>query len=235
MELRGVAGLTWVFDAVSEVGVEGNVYKELWVPVELSLLKPVSDVPLPVPFAVTFQEGFILHTGFTAKNSRLRAAGEHEFTGSLHAGLHNGTWGLSAPTQMTVKQSLPESIAGMSLGMSAMVMGFKGRAIVGIGAFGFVTGPYLEYATSIGISKNSPTAGSALMLPECRWADLFADLNGGVGYHVPHPVTNAINAVLRIFNASVPSVGGIEIFAKRIIEKHGDWPDGCSRPKSGGQ
>jgi hypothetical protein len=116
----------------------------------------------------------------------------------------------------------------MSLGMSAMVMAFKARAIVGIGAFGFVTGPYLEYATSIGVSKNSPAAGSALMLPECRNANLIADLNGGVGYHVPHTVTSAINVILRVFNLSVPSVGGVQMFSQRIIEKHGDWPGGCS-------
>jgi len=234
VELKGVAGLTWIFDAVSEGGVQANVNKELWVPVELALLKPIGDIPLPVPFAVTFQEGFILHTGFTARNSRLRAAGEYAFTGSLRAGLHDGTWALSAPTQLTIKQSLPGSVAGASLGMSAMVMAFKGRAIVGIGAFGFVTGPYLEYVTSIGITKNSPTAGAALMLPDCRSANLVANLNGGVGYKIPHAVATGINAILKIFNLSVPSVGGVEMFSQRIIEKHGDWPDGCSRPPKQG-
>jgi len=47
-------------------------------------------------------------------------------------------------------------------------------------------------------------------------------------YHTPHAVNIAINAVLRVFNLSVASDGGIQMFSQRIIEKHGDWPGGCS-------
>jgi len=224
LELKGVAGLTMQFEAASTVGVNGNINKRISVPVDLSL--PI--LGLPVPLAVTLHQAFILKTAFSARNSVLRATGDYAMDGSLFMGYHNGSWGAGAPTKFVVRQSLLDSINGVSLGANGLGMAYQGKVIVGIGAFGFVTGPYFGYNVGIGVARGSDAAGFPLGMPVCRSANLDVGVAVGIGYSIPQPVTNAINFILRNLNLrAIEGSGGIE-HRESLINQHAAIPAGCS-------
>ncbi len=223
LELKGMAGLTMQFEAASTVGVNGNINKQISVPVDLSL--PI--LGLPVPLAVTLHQAFILKTAFSARNSVLRATGDYALGGSLFMGYHDGSWGAGAPTKFVVRQSLLDSINGVSLGANGLVMAYQGKVIVGIGAFGFVTGPYFGYNVGIGVARGSDAAGLPLGMPVCRSANLDVGVAVGIGYSIPQPVTKAINFILRNLNLrTIEGTGGIE-HRESLIQQHAALPAGC--------
>jgi hypothetical protein len=155
LQLKGVAGLTMQFEAASALGVNGNLNQHITVPVDLSL--PI--LGLPVPLAVTMHQAFIFKTAFSARNLTLQATGDYAMDEALLMGYDQGSWIAGAPTKFIVRQSLLNSINGLSLGANGLVMSYEGKVIVGIGAFGFVTGPYFGYRVGIGTARGSDAAG----------------------------------------------------------------------------
>lgn len=221
--LDGAAGLTMSFEAGSNVGVDGNISKQITLPVDLSI--PI--VGLPVPVALTLHQSFILKTAFSAKNATLKATGDYGFTGSLFMGYDNGQWTVSAPTTFSIKQSMLDSISGASVGVNGLVLAYQGKAIVGIGAFGFATGPYVGYIASIGVSRGSDL--SAMLVPPCRGATLDISMSVGIGYVIPQPVTDAINFILRRLNVSEIQRSGGPEHRELLIHKEQYAPDGCEK------
>jgi len=223
LQLKGVAGLTMQFEAASTAGVNGNINQQISVPVDLSL--PIFG--LPVPLAVTMHQAFIFKTAFSARNSTLRATGDYAMDGALFMGYHDGSWGAGAPTKFVVRQSLLDSINGISLGANGFVMAYSGKVIVGIGAFGFVTGPYFGYNVGIGTVRGSDAAGFPLGMPVCRAASLDVGIAVGIGYSIPQPVTNAINFILRNLNLrAIDGTGGLE-HRESLIHQHAAIPEKC--------
>jgi hypothetical protein len=226
--LDGAAGLTMQFEAGTSVDVNAalnNIGKEVAVPVDFS----VPIVGLPVPFAVTLKQAFILKTAFSAKTTTLKATGDYGFTGSFFMGFRDGQWTVSAPTGFTVKQSLINTIEGVSVGVNGIVLAYQGKVIVGVGAFGFVTGPYLGYNASVGFSRGSDLSGGPMGLPVCRGATLDIQMAVGVGYSVPQPVASAINFVLRAMNIKeIQGSSGLE-HREKILNKEQYSPEGCEK------
>jgi hypothetical protein len=227
VELMGAAGLGVHFDAGTDKGIEGRINKIFFVPVDLSL--PVNGIG--VPFAITLRQTMTLTTDFTAKIGTLSANGEYEFQGSISMGLHDGAWRAGAPTSLSIKQNLLKSVDGASLGVNALTFGYGGKIIVGIGAFGFVTGPYMGYNTIVGITKGSDLSGSLA----CRSTILDVSMRLGVGYLMPQTVTNAINFILKKLNVkAIESSGGLE-HMEPLIRKDDVFPAGCgAKPEASG-
>jgi hypothetical protein len=225
LELRGAAGLTLEFEATSTSGIQGNINKQIWIPCDWEIgVGGLNGVPL----AIAFHQGFILKTAFSARNSVLKARGDYAFSGSIQMGYHNGSWQASAPAALIVNQSLMDSLSGASLGITAFEIAYQGRVMVGIGAFGFVTGPYLGYVAAVGISRGSDAAG-LLVGRTCKGAILNVDLQVGVGYSIPRPVTDVINFILRSFNLrEIQGTGGLPPIIKNVFKKTGDLPVGCA-------
>jgi hypothetical protein len=69
------------------------------------------------------------------------------------------------------------------------------KVIAGIGAYGFVAGPYFRVTPAIGVFK-----GSSAGMIECKEATIDVKLSAGVGYVIPKVVTNVINGILRALN-----------------------------------
>jgi hypothetical protein len=223
--LEGAAGLTMQFEAGSAVGVNGNINREITLPVDFS----VPIMGLPVPVAVTLHQSFILKTAFSAKDATLKATGDYGFSGSLFMGYDHGQWTAGAPTSFNVKQSMLNSIAGASVGVNGLVLAYQGKVIVGIGAFGFATGPYIGYTTSIGISRGSDLAGGPMGLPTCVGATIDISLSVGIGYIIPKPVTDAINLFLRQLNMKeINRSGGLE-HQEKLIHKDEYRPPSCGQ------
>lgn len=240
LELTGAAGLDWAFVAGSARGVDANVDQDFWLPVDFSATSFATN--LAVPLTPTFQMGFVLHTGFTARNSTLSTHGSYDFTGSIRAGYVRGRWTVTAPSDkdLVTKDSMLYSIQGASLGAHGVVMAFKTRLIVGFGAFGFTAGPYFSYVTSIGISKNSsimsispmgPTGG----LPVCRTAAFNGELHAGIGYTLNRVVVAFINLFLKALNMNtIESAGGKDLARFLLWNKYADYPTKCAKPASTG-
>ena len=221
--LNGAAGLTVHFEAATAVGASGNIDKVFFVPVDLSL--PISG--FGVPFAVTFRQTMVLTTAFTAQNGVISATGDYSFGGSFSMGLRDGGWGVAGPSSFTPKQKLLSGINGASLGVNGLTFAYGGKVMVGIGAFGFVTGPYFGYNTTVGTVKGSSmtVAGS----PPCRRAILDITMRVGVGYMIPQLVTNAINFILTSLNLkAIPSSAGLA-HSETLITQNDVFPAGCGQ------
>jgi hypothetical protein len=182
---------------------------------------------LGVPLSVVIRQTLTLTTLFTAQNGTLEATGEYEFGGDFKAGQENGgDWRADGPTSVTTKQNLANTTEGISLGVNGLVFGYGAKIIVGIGAFGFVTGPYVGYNTVIGINKSSSMPGA---LP-CASGTLNTSMRFGVGYQMPQLVTDAINFFMRALNVKpINSEGGFEK-TEGLIDKTDYTPAGC-KPK----
>jgi hypothetical protein len=225
LELRGVAALLVDIQAGTQTGRSGNINRVYYVPTDLSI--PILGKALPI--AITFHQSFIVQTAFSAKNSTLNAGGEEDFTGSLLMGLHNGSWTVSAPTSMTDKRDLLQSINGVSLGASSMIFGWGTKIIVGIGAFGFATGPYIGYNTSVAAVRGSDLTTGLVPVPPCHGAILNVGMNVGIGYSLPAPLVSAINSILHLLqlNTTFAPSGGVS-HQENVIRLEKSVPNHCA-------
>ena len=123
------------------------------------------------------------------------------------------------------RQSVRDLAAGYEV--TGIVFGMEGRIIVGIGAFGFVTGPYLGYAAIVGLTRGSDQA-KMLVGVTCRGTILDLTMNVGVGYQMPQPVTKAINSILKTLNlAPIQGSGGLK-HNEPLLHTAADNPKGCA-------
>ena len=143
---------------------------------------------------------------------------------AIGAGKQNGgSWHADGPTSVTTKQSLAGTLDGISMGVNGLVFAYGAKIIVGIGAFGFVTGPYVGYNTVVGVNKTSSMPG---VLP-CQSGTLNTAMRFGVGYQIPQVVTSAINVFMRALGIKpINSEGGFEK-EEPLIDKTDYVPAGC--------
>lgn len=218
VELTGAAGLTMKFTASTDVGRSANVHARFY---------PSTDFSLPVtglggfPFAVTVRQQFIIKTALGVRNTTLSATGDYTFKGSFKVGYSGGTWSVFGPSGFAARESLLQTMGGVSLGASGLVMMHQLKVIVGIGAVGFVAGPYFAFNSSVGVTR-----ASDIGMLRCREATIRVSLLGGVGYAIPRPVTDAINFFLRALNIRyrIDGEGGLSSNPMTIIESSGQAP-----------
>ena len=209
VSLTGAAGLLMTFQATSSAGMRANINERKSVPVDFSI--PIGG--MAVPFAVTVRQTFVLQTAFSA-NGALRARGHYALRGGLSVGYRDGHFSVGGPTGLTTRESLLQSTGGVSMGPAGLVMIHQAKVIVGIGAFGFATGPYVALASSVAVSR-----GSDIGIVVCRGATLSMDLAAGIGYVIPQPVTNAINFILRGLNLKqIEGSGGFQTPSTSLIK-----------------
>jgi hypothetical protein len=217
LELTGAAGLTMKFKAGTDVGRKANVHARFYPDTDFSI--PV--VAGGIPFAVTVRQQFIIKTALGVRNTTLTATGDYTFHGSFKVGYSKPKWGVFGPTGFSAKQSLLQTLGGVSLGASGLVMIHQLKIIAGLGAVGFVAGPYFAFNSSVGVTR-----ASDIGMLNCREATLRVSLEGGVGYAIPRPVTDAINFLLRTLNIKyvVNGEGGLSSDPQTIIESSGQAP-----------
>lgn len=203
LQLIGAAGLAMQLDGASTVGQKGDIARTLHLPTDFS-------IPLlgqSVPFAVTIRQSFQVKTRFQAPGV-LHAHGDYAVSGGFNVGYRGGRIGVSGPGGFTAAQGLIDSINGASAGPSGLLISHQIRLIVGIGAFGFVTGPYFAMTTAMGVSRHSDLD----QLARCRGDVVNIVVSAGVGYFMPRVVTDGINTVLRALNlGEIANEGGVEV------------------------
>jgi hypothetical protein len=217
VELNGAAGLQMVFEAGKPTPADPNINEVRYAPVEFSL--PVNG--FGVPFAVTFRQRFMLKTAFTSSGT-VKAAMHYKLRGGLSAGYRNGTWGVGGPTGVTPVVNLDNmlmSTTGAALGVTGMVMTHQASVMVGVGAYGFLTGPYGFVNSSVTVTRGSD-AGILTGPLACRQGTISMGIGAGVGYMMPEPVSGAINSILRALNirTQIESSGGLQTNPKIIVD-----------------
>ncbi|HWG70510.1 MAG TPA: hypothetical protein VN692_13940 [Steroidobacteraceae bacterium] len=204
VELKGAAGLSWVFTAGSKVGMKGNVDVMLTPDTDFSI--PVGGIG-PVPLAVTVRQRFKLTTALGVRDSVLRAQGDYTFTGGFQVGYFNKAWNVAGPIGFATQQSMTRTGTGISMGVAGLTLANQVRVIAGVGIHGFAAGPYFSFTTAVGAFRTS-----SIGMLACNGATLDIKLNGGVGYLIPKSIVNLINSVLRALNIqyAITGEGGLE-------------------------
>jgi len=227
LEFHGAAGLTMGFRASSQAGGNVNVLRDL--PVDVTI--PIGG---PVPFSVLVHQSYMVQTAFTAANSFITELGDYKFQGMFGLGYRDGAWKVDGPERFSIKQSPLTSLNGVSLGVTGLVLTHQVKVMVGIGAFGFATGPYTALTSSIAVTRGSdaegvPWGGSPTLrgLVRCKQASLNMTMAVGVGYMIPQPVTKAINFVLSTLNIQhrIGSSGGLQTQPRGVVNSRAWEPD----------
>jgi hypothetical protein len=225
VQLAGTAGFRVSFQARTDAGVTGNIKRNFFVPVDNTF--PL--LGLAVPLSVVIRQTLRVETIFSAQTGTLEATGEYVFTGDFKAGKENGgEWSAQGPMGVTTKQNLANTLTGVSMGVNGLVFAYGAKVIVGMGAFGFVTGPYVGYNTVVGVNKSPDLPGA---LP-CGSGTLNTSLRYGVGYQIPQVVTDVINVFMHALGVrEINSEGGYEKEDK-LIDKTDYYPAGCYGSKA---
>jgi hypothetical protein len=222
VELQGVTGFRVAFEGATAPGTAGEIRQNFFLPVDWVF--PIQGIG--VPFSIVFRQTLSVTTLFTAQSAQIKTEGEYAFSGSFFAGKKNGgSWGANGPSNVTTVKNLASNLEGVSVGVNGLVFAYGAKAIAGIGAFGFVTGPFVGYNTSVGVNKGSSM--TIAMLPSCRSADYDNSLKYGVGYQMPKLVVKAINIFLHVLNIKpVEGEGGVNC-EKQLAKTHEFYPANC--------
>jgi hypothetical protein len=223
VQVNGQLGIKLLADAASEQNFSSNLHKVAYEPIEFSLPLGLNGA-LGVPFSLTFGSTLEIDTGFSAKTSKLSAEGLYTFGGGLWAGMKNGHWSVSTASNPQAEQDIGKTLSGISVGINAMVVASSIRAMVGIGAFGFNTGVFVQIIFS----------GTLLRAPDiafpCRQGTIVAFMAYGIGYSLPKAVVAIVNAILSAFTSYRIQEQGTIAKSKPTELFHGKTqiPGGCS-------
>ena len=222
IEFTGVGGI--------EVGIEAgtsnalkNINEEFSFPYDISF-----PIPGLVPFAATFHQSFLVQTLFTAKQGTLSAKRDYSLSGTITAGVINGSPVGKAPLLAKTNTSLASELGGASLGVNGLVLGYGGKLIIGLGTFGIIVGPYASINTRLGITRGSDLA-TGLVSYTCRSSTLDLFLKYGVGLAIPPWSVKAVNFVLGLFHAKPISTSyGTEMGSISITHLDEAIPASCA-------
>ncbi|MFG1777344.1 hypothetical protein ACGFIG_13055 [Micromonospora sp. NPDC049048] len=211
--VTGGAGLRVSIDAATQVGNQRNLAKSVVVPVQFSV--PIGTI-LGVPFSATVDQLLEVRTVFTAKDGSFRAAGEYALTGAVGYGYHRPFFGPVVPAGFTVRDSLTNSITGVSIGVNGMLLSYDVKFTVGIGALGFSAGLYVGLRTTVGA-----TLGSGAGLIVCRGAGINVTMRYGIGYSIPKVVADVVNFFLKVFRTKPIETSGT-LGSQTTVVKRGE-------------
>jgi hypothetical protein len=189
-------------------------------PVDLSI--PVGG--FGVPISIHLIQSLSLKTAFSARTSVLSENGDYTARGNIQVGYIDGTWGGGTPI-MSMNRNLADGVSGVSMGINSLVFGIRQEVLVGIGMFGFATGPYAAVSTSFTALKQASEA-----LTDCRQATFTMSLSAGVGYSLPKPLVSVFNFFLRALHAKeMQDIGSIvEMKPMEFVNMLNQIPSGCA-------
>jgi hypothetical protein len=221
VELSGVAGLLVSFEAALPRPTAANINAVRPAAADWSI--PVYLPVAGVPFAVNVRQQFLLQTAFTSTGS-IKATGYYTLKGGISAGYRDGKFRVDGPMGFGAQQKLLPSLDGAAYGVTGIVMTHQIRVIVGLGAFGFVTGPYGSLNSGVTATNGSTLGDPAL---HCKQESVSMHVGAGVGYQMPDQVAGAVNAVLGALGIRerIQSSGGLGTKPMLIVQKGWKQPE----------
>jgi hypothetical protein len=170
--LEGIQGIDVSVAAGVSAGVKSDTKLKFELPVEVELpIPPASTDGIPLNLVLEFKA--IVEVAMSGNNSTMQASASYALTGPL--GIRDGS--LVTPS-FSVNNSILDSLSGITLGPSGVVLAAKFKMHFGLGMDGWVAGPYATTTFSVGISKGS-IMGSPL--EDCRGATIGLWVGAGLG------------------------------------------------------
>lgn len=220
VELSGGVGFSTTFDAIAAQDMSANVKETGSVPMDLTI--PLGG--MGVPLTAMFQQSLSLSTGFSARTSLLHAKGDFVASGSLKMDYRHPFWSITPP-EMKLKNNLADAVGGVSVGINSLAFAVDQRLLVGVGALGFATGPYVNLISNITALKQASQA------VDCRQGTFGMQVGGGIGWAMPKVVAKAINFFLGLVHINpVPDYGYIVRLKNNLplVDLRQELPDHCS-------
>lgn len=185
--LTGVKGLTVnLAGGVAESVDNGKIKIE--VPIQIDIPIPPGPATAGLPLNVKVEFSAAVETAITGNNSTVVASGQYKLDGPI--GMKEGS--VVAPS-FSVVRSIIDSLTGITLGPSGLVVAVKMKIGAGVGTANASAGPWGAVVTSIGV-----TNGSSLGAPlaRCKNATLDLRLEGGVGISIDDSTARILKRVL---------------------------------------
>lgn len=222
-------------EAASEQNFNANLHKTIYEPIDFSIPLGLNGAA-GVPFSITFGSFLRLETGFSAKTSKLAAEGLYPFGGDLWAGMKDYRWSVSAAPHVQAEKDLGVTANGVSVGINSLVIAASVRAMVGIGAFGFNTGVFVQIIFNGTILRGSDITSPIVGLPPCRQGTIGASLYYGIGYSMPKVFVELVNQILALFTSYRLAEEGDIMTSKPIDLFHGitQIPANCASSTKAG-
>jgi hypothetical protein len=184
--INGINGLDVSVTAGSADGDNDKIKIE--VPVKMSIPVPPSPATAGLPLMLAAEFTFSIATAITGKNSTVVASGKYGLSGPI--GVEGGSF---LSPKFTVQQSIIDSLQGITLGPSGVVLAVKMKLQAGIGIPAASAGPFGSITTSLGVTNGS-SLGAALA--RCKGATLDMELGGGVSLDLSSSLLSALEQVL---------------------------------------
>jgi hypothetical protein len=174
LALEGLNGVDVEIAGGVANGASDNDKVKVEVPIEIDRPFPPAPNTLGLPTNLKLEFKYIIETAFSGNNSTLKASGSYGLDGPL--GIDGGSF--VTPT-FTVLKPMLDSLSGIAIGVSGVVVAAKVKIQYGLGVPAATAGPYVTLTAAIGV-----TLGSALgaALAQCR--GLTVDLKGGIGFGI---------------------------------------------------
>lgn len=235
VKLDGDMAIVMQAEGASEQDFHANLHKTVYEPIDFSIPLGLNGLT-GVPFSVTFGSFLRLETGFSAKTSKLSAEGVYAFGGGIWAGMQNYQWSVSAAPHVQAEKDLGVTANGVSVGINSLVVAASIRAMVGIGAFGFNTGVFVQIIFNGTILRGSDITSPIVGLPPCRQGTVGASLYYGIGYSLPKVFVELVNQILALFTSYRLAEEGDIMTSKPLELFHGrtQIPANCASSTQGG-
>ncbi len=235
VKVGGDLAIVMKAEAASEQNFSANLHKTVYEPIDFSIPLGLNGAA-GVPFSVTFGSFLRLETGFSAKTSKLAAEGLYPFGGDLWAGMKDYKWSVSAAPHVQAEKDLGVTANGVSVGINSLVIAASVRAMVGIGAFGFNTGVFVQIIFNGTILRGSDITSPIVGLPPCRQGTIGASLYYGVGYSLPKVFVELVNQILALFTSYRLAEEGDIMTSKPLDLFHGitQIPANCASSTKAG-
>jgi hypothetical protein len=225
LQIGGAAGLKVAITAARK-DTTAQVDEKVAIPLDFSVPLNAFGIPL----SATVNQWVVVKTAFSAKTGVIAIAGEYALKAGLGFSYRSGSFSAAAPAALTVRQSINDTMDGLSLGPAGIVLSYQARFLVGVGAFGFTAGVYFGFTASLGVTRGSdagvfaPGTGGTQRIV-CRGTRLSLFVNYGVGYSIPAPVADVINLFLKVFHSTpIEGSGGVGSRA-RVFDRQTVTPD----------
>jgi hypothetical protein len=186
--VEGIKGLDVDLSAGAGHGSVDNGKIKVEVPTNIDFPIPPGPETAFLPLDIKIAGSFIVETALTGSNATLLGTGKYKLDGPL--GIRGGT--VVAPT-LTVEQSIIDSISGVTLGPSGLVVAVHLKLQVGLGPPAATAGPFGSVSTSLGITNGS-ALGAALV--KCKGATLDMSVGAGAGLSLSNEVLDALKVLL---------------------------------------
>lgn len=177
--IDGITGLAVSLAAgVADSSVD-NTKSTITLPGEFDIKIPPLPATAELPLTLSVKYKLAVTTAMTGDNSTLLATGKWKLDGPI------GFEGQQPLTPaFSVQQSILDSVHGITLGPSGVVVALNVKAQIGLGPPQLNAGPNAGVTVSIGL-----TNGSSLGAPvaRCKGASLDIDLTYGVGISINIP------------------------------------------------